>query len=165
MTHPYHHHGYESDPHPHLNPSSTSCIEIGTNCFCIQLPHTTRVCNTSGDSTLVTISAREKLLKAQMAITMMTTKTTAITTAWGGVVILCSSAMGWSRREMLGKESTEGRCRKVGDVEEKGAMMIGTLTADDNDNGHASLGIGRGVKGVLNVPRIMALWWFACPPT
>ncbi len=58
---------------------------------------------------------------------------------------------------MLGKESTEGRCRKVEDVEEEGAMMIGTLTADDNDNDHASLGIGRGVKGVLNVPRIMAL--------
>ncbi len=58
---------------------------------------------------------------------------------------------------MLGKESMEGRCRKVGDVEEEGMMMIGTPTADDSNDGHASLGIGRGVKGALNAPRIIAL--------
>ncbi len=58
---------------------------------------------------------------------------------------------------MLGKESMEGRRRKVGDVEEEGTMMIGTLTADDSDDGHTSLGIGRGVEGAPNAPRIIAL--------
>ncbi|KAK0435973.1 hypothetical protein EV421DRAFT_1739841 [Armillaria borealis] len=109
----------------------------------------------SGDSTSAAISMREGLPKVKLATRTTTNEMMATTTMGAGTAMLCSSAMGRTRRGMLEKESTEGRHRKAGDVEEEGVTMIRIPTADNNDYRNALLGIEEGVKGATIAPTIM----------
>ncbi len=57
-----------------------------------------------------------------------------------------------------GTEQDAGMAEVVGEAEWDGRMMIGTLTADDNDNDDCSLwGIDGGLKGLMNTHNLRTL--------
>lgn len=120
--------GHKNDPNSQFHHCSTPHIGIRANRCCTQILHATRVCYTTGDLTLATISAWES---PQIAQLMMRTTTRG---RGGGGSILQGRALVLLRGGLTQKERGDKGCRRAGDIERDSGIKIGTPMPNESND-------------------------------